>query len=111
MADVTSALRAVYEDPNNPGHPGPVATIAQIKGAIVESITTAGLAVVRMEDGTKRNVQIATGESGATLAYGRVEVNPGRIAAAADLDGTYQVIVSLTDAEVTALSDAGVNYL
>lgn len=42
---------------------------------------------------------------------GRVEVNPGRIAAAADLDGTYQCIVTLTDAEVTRLTAAGVNYL
>ena len=48
---------------------------------------------------------------GGALAFGRVEVNPGRIVNAADLDGTYQCIVSLTDAEVSRLSGAGVNYL
>ena len=44
-------------------------------------------------------------------AIGRIDVNPGRIAAAADLDGTYQCILSLTDSERSALTGAGVNYL
>ena len=44
-------------------------------------------------------------------AIGRVEVSPGGIESAADLDGTYQCILSLTDAEVQGLRGAGVNYL
>ena len=44
-------------------------------------------------------------------AIGQVNVNPGHIDAAADLDGTYQCIITLTDAEVTQLTGAGVNYL
>ena len=47
----------------------------------------------------------------ARSAIGRIDVNPGRIGAAADLDGTYQCIVSLTDSEVSALTAASVNYL
>ena len=45
------------------------------------------------------------------VSIGRIDVNPGRIRDAADLDGTYQCIVILTDAEQQQLQAAGVNYL
>ena len=49
--------------------------------------------------------------SGPADSIGRIDVNPEQIAASVDLDGTYQCILSLTDAEVSTLSSAGVNYL
>ena len=48
---------------------------------------------------------------GSVLAIGRVDINPSRVANAADLDGTYQIILSLTDAEVSSLVTAGVNWI
>lgn len=50
-------------------------------------------------------------EGGGNISIGRIDVNPGRIAEAKDLDGTYQCILTLTDQEVVHLRDAGVNYL
>ena len=53
----------------------------------------------------------ATAGTARTDALGSITVNPGRIRDAADLDGTYQSIVTLTDNEVSVLRGAGVNFL
>ena len=45
------------------------------------------------------------------VSIGRIDVNPNRIEDVADLDGTYQCILSLTDAELNQLNTAGVNEL
>ena len=59
----------------------------------------------------KRRLDALGTGGGKADAIGRIDVNPGRIAVASDLDGIYQCIVTLTDAEVSTLAAAGVNYL
>ena len=69
---------------------------------------------IMSEASTRRDMDGALGKritDTAKQALGRVEVNPGRIEVAEDLDGTYQCIVKLTDQEVEILKAAGVNYL
>ena len=58
-------------------------------------------------------IVVPGGDSASTTpqAIGRIAVNPGRIEKAADLDGIYQCIVALTDAEVSYLKSGGVNQL
>ena len=74
----------------------------------------AAIAAVRGEATSAKKSATTNAAAIATIAkeaIGRIDVHPGRIRDAADLDGTYQCIVSLTDAEVTRLNGAGVNYL
>ena len=70
-----------------------------------------GIRVDQLYDPSQQDGVPRFGAGAAPPAIGRVAVNPGRIAAAADLDGTYECIVTLTDAEVAQLNDAKVNYL
>ena len=77
--------------------------VFNIQSVIGKLLDNMGARVKMLEDNP--------GGGGSTLAIGTISVNPERIDAATDLDGTYQVIVSLTDAEVTNLTNRGVNYL
>ena len=97
------------------------AAVASRRVLIVEAAAGDGGGQDTGTDSTARAAAAAAARSAASnkaaieaagrVAIGRVDVNPGRIAAAADLDGAYQCIVTLTDAERTRLAAAGVNYL
>ena len=90
----------------------------QAREAAADAQTTAGenRAEITAEETARRAADKALGERIDGLAHagesvGRIDVLPGRIADAADLDGDYQCIVSLTDEEVTHLTERGANFL
>lgn len=91
-----TSRRVLLVDPDSDsGDSGTADNVARQAAARADAKATANTARIENEETT----------------LGWVAVNPDRIDAAADLDGDYQCIVVLADAEVTRLRERGANYL